>query len=159
MYEPLEVTSAIAVEDLEKLEPVLLEGGQGLICRPQPLGASGAPELESIGSFSAWFDCMTKIDAEIGATSLIKERSTTTSNFEVDTKPVKKVPKLTKREKKQKVAAAAVHSHEGSEADVCTDDETEPVLIDEKRKRRSFLISLTFTLFQSSFFLDITTSI
>ncbi len=136
MYEPLEVASAIAVEDLEKLEPVLLEGGgQGLICRPQPLGASGAPELESIGSFSAWFDCMTKIDAEIGATSLIEERSTTTENFEVDTKPVKKVPKLTKREKKQKVAAA-VHSHEGFEADVCTDDETEPVLIDEKRKRR-----------------------
>jgi hypothetical protein len=136
VYEPLEVTSPIAVEDLEKLEPVLLEGGgQGLICRPQPLGASGAPELESIGSFSAWFDCMTKIDAEIGATSLIEERSTTTANFEVDTKPVKKVPKLTKQEKKQK-AAAAVHSREGSEADVCTDDETEPVLIDEKRKRR-----------------------
>jgi hypothetical protein len=35
---------------------------------------------------------------------------------------------------------------------VCTDDETEPVLIDEKRKRRWFLISLTFDTFSIIFF-------
>jgi hypothetical protein len=137
--------------DLEKLQDpseLLLEGGQQqglsgpLQQQQQPLLVSGTPELESTGSFSAWFDCIAKNnDGEMEeATSLIKERSVTNASFETDTKPLKKkAPKLTKAEKSRKsaAAAAAVHSHEGTEVDMCTeDDDAEPLLIDEKRKRR-----------------------
>lgn len=119
------------VADLEKPELGLCEGQPGLLQQP-----SGAPELESIGSFTAWFDCITKNDTEMEETSLSEERCTKIS-FEAETEHVKKAPKLTKAEKKnQKTAAAAVHSHEETEDDMCTDDDTEPVLIDEKRKRR-----------------------
>jgi hypothetical protein len=127
------------VADLEKPELGLCEGQPGfrrLLQQP-----SGAPELESIGSFAAWFDCITKNDTEMEETSLSEERCTNLS-FEAETKHVKKAPKLTKAEKKnQKTAAAAVHNHEETEDDMCTDDDTEPVLIDEKRKRRYFLIT------------------
>jgi hypothetical protein len=137
--------------DLEKLqdpaELFLEEGQQQGLSGPlqqqqQPLLVSGTPELESTGSFSAWFDCIAKNnDGEMEeATSLIKERSVTNASFETDTKPLKrKAPKLTKAEKNRKsaAAAAAVHSHEGTEVDMCTeDDDAEPLLIDEKRKRR-----------------------
>ncbi|CAK9881109.1 unnamed protein product [Sphagnum jensenii] len=112
---------------------VLLEEGQQqglsgpLQQQQQPLLVSGTPELESTGSFSAWFDCIAKNnDGEMEeATSLIKERSVTNASFETDTKPLKKkAPKLTKAEKSRKsaAAAAAVHSHEGTEDDMsCTD--------------------------------------
>ncbi len=137
--------------DSEKLQDpaeLLLEEGQQqglsgpLQQQQQPLLVSGTPELESTGSFSAWFDCIAKNnDGEMEeATSLIKERSVTNASFETDTKPLKKkAPKLTKAEKSRKsaAAAAAVHSHEGTEDDMCTeDDDAEPLLIDEKRKRR-----------------------
>jgi hypothetical protein len=124
---------------LEKQELGLCEGQPGL--RRLLQQPSGAPELESIGSFATWFDCITKNDTEMEETSLSEERCTNIS-FEAETKHVKKAPKLTKAEKKnQKTAATAVHSHEETEDDMYADDDTEPVLIDEKRKRRYFLIT------------------
>jgi hypothetical protein len=128
-------TPAVAeYSDLEKLESELLEGGKGLsgLLQQQLVDGETPPELENAGSVSAWFDCITKNDPEVEEPSVIKESSSAAS-FDVDTKPAKKAPKLTKGGKKQK-PAPAVQSHEGADAD--TDDETEPVLIDEKRKRR-----------------------
>jgi hypothetical protein len=138
--------------DFEKLQDpaeLLLEEAQQqqglsgpLQQQQEPLLLSGTPELESTGSFSAWFDCIAKNnDGKMEeATSLIKERSVTNASLETDTKPLKKkARKLTKAEKSRKsaAAAAAVHSHEGTEVDMCTeDDDAEPLLIDEKRKRR-----------------------
>lgn len=127
-------TPAVAeYSDLEKLESDLLEGGKGSgLLQQQLVDGETPPELENAGSFSTWFDCIAKNDPEVEEPSVIKESSSAAS-FDVDTKPAKKAPKLTKGGKKQK-PAPAVQSHEDADAD--TDDETEPVLIDEKRKRR-----------------------
>jgi len=127
-------TPAVAeYSDLEKLESELLEGGKGLsgLLQQQLVDGETAPELENAGSLSTWFDCIAKNDPEVEEPSVIKESSSAAS-FDVDTKPAKKAPKLTKGGKKQKPAPAV--QSEGADAD--TDDETEPVLIDEKRKRR-----------------------